>query len=203
MRTKRCVDATFHTQCQLIIHGIRNPLSVLIVSKFIFQGSAKCSNICCAEGSSEPFQPRSKIILEKTSQTSGVGKNFRVRTFQVDWYNNYPWITLCATSNLVFCYYCRKIKQKGLSTLSSKQEKAFTVDGFGNWKKALQRFKEHESSQGHKESMEKHILMRQPSVASQLTTQLKTSQALHRRLLEKEISSIKYLLRQGMPLRGK
>ena len=45
--------------------------------------------------------------------------------------------------------------------------------------------------------------MRQPSVTSQLTTELKTSQALHRGLLEKEISSIKYLLRQGMTLRGK
>ena len=48
-------------------------------TKFIFQGSAKCKNICCAElDSSEPFQPRSKTILEKTSQASGVGKNFRV-----------------------------------------------------------------------------------------------------------------------------
>ena len=88
-------------------------------------------------------------------------------------------------------------------TFSSKQEKAFTLDGFGNWKKALQRFKEHESSQCHKESMDKIILMHQPSVASKLATELENSQALHRTLLKKEISSIKYLLRQGMPLRGK
>lgn len=95
------------------------------------------------------------------------------------------------------------MKRKGLLTLSSKQEKAFTVDGFGNWKKALQRFKEHERSEGHRESMEKHNLMRQPSVASKLATEIENSQALHRILLKKEISSIKYLLRQGMPLRGK
>ena len=67
-------------------------------TKFIFQGSAKCKNICCAEDSSEPFQPRSKTTLEKTSQASGVGKHFRVRTFQVVWYNNYSWITLCGTT---------------------------------------------------------------------------------------------------------
>lgn len=66
-----------------------------LYTKFIFQGGAKCTNICCAEDSNEPFQPRSKSILEKTSQASGVGKNLRVRTFQADWYNNYPWITLC------------------------------------------------------------------------------------------------------------
>lgn len=95
------------------------------------------------------------------------------------------------------------MKRKGLLTLSSKQENAFTIDGFGNWKKALQRFKEHESSQGHRESMEKFILMRQPSISSQLATELEKNQALHRKLLKKEISSIKYLLRQGMPLRGK
>ena len=51
--------------------------------------------------------------------------------------------------------------------------------------------------------MEKIILMHQPSVASKLATELENSQALHRTLLKKEISSIKYLLRQGMPLRGK
>ena len=44
--------------------------------------------------------------------------------------------------------------------------------------------------------------MRQPSVTSQLATEFKTSQALHRRLLEKETSSIKYLLRQGMVRTG-
>jgi hypothetical protein len=52
-------------------------------TKFIFQGCTKCKNICCAEDSSEPFQPRSKTILEKTSQASGVGKNFQVRTFKL------------------------------------------------------------------------------------------------------------------------
>ena len=87
--------------------------------------------------------------------------------------------------------------------MSSNPEKAFTVDGFTNWEKALQRFKEHKSSQGHKESMEKHILMCQRSVANQLATELEKSQALHRLLLKKEISSIKYLLRQGIALRVK
>ena len=120
-----------------------------------------------------------KLSWKKTSQASGVRENFRVRTFQVVWYNNYSWITLCGTSYLVFCHYCRKAKRKGLLTFSSKQEKAFTLDGFGNWKKTLRRFKEHESSQCHKESMEKIILMHQPSVASKLATELENSQALH------------------------
>ena len=116
-------------------------------------------------------------LFNRAHHVSGTGKNFRVRTVQVDWYNNYPWITFCGTSNLVFCQYCRKIKQKGLLTLSSKQTNALAVDGFGTLKKALQRFKEHRSSQDHRESMEKHILMRKPSVDSQLPTELKRTQA--------------------------
>lgn len=176
--------------------------SIIILYYLFFQGISECTNLCCAEDSSEPFQPVCKNILAKTSYASGQGKNFRLRTFQADWYDSFPWITLCCTSNTVFCYYCRKMKNKGVLTFSSTQESTFIQGGFHNWKKALQRFKEHETSQAHRESMEKHILMRQPSVASQLAIQLENSQALHRSLLKKEISSIKYLLRQGMPLRG-
>ena len=41
------------------------------------------------------------------------------------------------------------MKRKGLLTFSSKQESAFIEDGFNNWKKALERFKKHETSQAH------------------------------------------------------
>ena len=150
----------------------------------------------------EPFQPRDEETLTSTSQATGTGKNFRRRTFQPDWYNSYPWISLCPTNKSVFCYYCRTMKQKGLLTFSSRQESVFSESGFKNWKKALERFKDHKASQAHRESIENQRLLHQPSVASQLETQLATAQALHRTLFEKELSSIRYLLRQGMPWRG-
>ena len=70
----------------MLANHIWNRESGLIISKFNFQGlSAKCLNICCVEDSTEPIQPRSKSILEKTPQTSGAGKNLRAKTFQVNW----------------------------------------------------------------------------------------------------------------------
>lgn len=152
---------------------------------------------------SEQYQPRSEDVLAKTSHSSGEGKNFRHRTFQADWYDQYPWLTFCSTTNSVFCFVCRKAKQHGLLTFSARQKDLFVQSGFKNWKKALQRFKEHEASHAHRESTQKLRLVRQPSVANQLSTQLQTTQAMHRDLIEKELSSIRYLVRQGMALRGK
>ena len=76
------------------------------------------------------------------------------------------------------------------------------MTGFDNWKKAKWRFKEHELSQLHTESTVKIKLLQQPSVASQLSKQLTSDQVKRREMLLKLLSSIKYLVRQGLALRG-
>ena len=48
-----------------------------------------------------------------------------------------------------FCFYCRFSTSRKLVTFSSKAEEAFTVTGFSNWKKAVQKFNEHEKVAMH------------------------------------------------------
>ena len=57
-------------------------------------------------------------------------------------------------------------------------------------------------SNAHKESLLRIELMEQPTVLSQLNTQLKKDQAARRELLMITLTSLQYLVRQGLPIRG-
>ena len=87
--------------------------------------------------------------------------------------------------------------------LSKKAELAFSTNGFQTWKNATQAFRKHESSKSHKEAVIKWMhYTKSKSVASQLVAQHDVEQKSARTCLLKIISTIKYLARQGLPLRG-
>ena len=72
-----------------------------------------------------------------------------------------------------------------------------------NWKKALQRFIEHEQSDMHHEAVEK-LAAKASSVhmGAQLSRIKATEMAFHKSMLIKVLSCIRYLGRQGLALRG-
>ena len=104
----------------------------------------------------------------------------------------------------MFCFSCcSAVSKKGLVSTrnqASKGHEAFVVNGYENWKKAKQRFREHESSQLHIEAVAKLLSLRNPSVASQLSNQIAVDQNHRRLMLVKLLSSI--LARQGLAFRG-
>ena len=79
----------------------------------------------------------------------------------------------------------------------------FINNGFANWKKALQRFLEHEKSDTHREAVEK-LAAKDSSVhiGAQLSSIKATEMAFHRSMLMKVLSCIRYLGRQGLVLWG-
>ena len=78
------------------------------------------------------------------------------RKIQSSWYKKYPWITVCSMQFRIFCRLCCGAKQQGLLTNGEHLLiSSFINNGFANWKKALQRFTEHERSDIHKEAVEK------------------------------------------------
>ena len=85
---------------------------------------------------------------------------------------------------------------------SKKYDSAFIKEGFCNWKKARERFERHEKSESHKEAVLKLKSMQAPSVIAQLSTHACRDQAEHRSMLLKQLHSLRYLLRQGLPIRG-
>ena len=98
--------------------------------------------------------------------------------------------------------YCRYCSSKVLS-LAKKGEDAFVDTGFDNWKKALEKFVQHSQSDLHKEAVLKiELSTQQDNVYSLLNTQTMADQKVRRQMLLLQLSSLKYLLRQGLAIRG-
>ena len=74
-------------------------------------------------------------------------------SFQPSWFDKWPWLHYCEDSNSVFCFTCMKacLESKLYSSLNA--ESAFTSPGFTNWKKASERFNNHEALKCHKEAV--------------------------------------------------
>ena len=92
----------------------------------------------------------------------------------------------------------------GNKTFSKRQSNTTFLDtGFKSWNKAIERFNEHERSQMHKEAILK-LSMKHSStdIGAQLHTQCEDRRHFHREMLMKLLSSIRYLSRQGLALRG-
>ena len=91
---------------------------------------------------------------------------------------------------------------------SNKAEDAFTKIGYTNWKKALEKnkgFAKHQASDCHKEATERLITAHTTAKGDIAYLIDENSQAIkqnNREMLLKILSSIRYLARQSLPLRG-
>ncbi|XP_066265791.1 zinc finger MYM-type protein 1-like [Branchiostoma lanceolatum] len=156
--------------------------------------SADCDCKGCAATGPTAFQPKDDAVLSAFKRGG--------RRFLSDWYEDREWITLCTKQNKVFCAPCRYAKQNKLITFSGHKENAFTTTGFNNYKKGPEKFDTHEGSDAHGEAVMKCTALTGQSIVSQLNSQVAEQQQLHRNGLIKQISALRYLLRQGLPIRG-
>lgn len=154
----------------------------------------QCSSECCDEDLREPYHPNISCIRTKRKQ----GK--QSRSFQGVWFDEHKWLTFCVTRKKAYCYYCRTGAARGL--INAGKCGAFVFVGFDNWKKAKERFREHERSQVHREACMKFQSLEQPSIAARLSNQVLKDQKQKREMLMKELTSLRYLARQGLAIRG-
>ena len=150
---------------------------------------SSCHSRCCSESSDadKPFQPSiSYAMLSKKQQ----GK--RTRHFKISWYKSYKWLHYCTSQHKVLCFFCRKACKLKLISCNKRRQDAFVSLGFKNWKKYIEKFKEHEKSQMHVESCFKLNALCRPSVATQLSAQILQQQCFHRKMLLKVLSILFY-----------
>ena len=69
---------------------------------------------------------------------------------------------------------------------------AFVEDGFSNWKKATQRFREHEKSVMHHEALMKLAAQSSTSISTQLSSQREQDQKFNCTILLKLLSCIRF-----------
>lgn len=146
-----------------------------------------CSSECCSMQLDSPFHPVMSFSGTKRLQ----GK--QARTFCGSWFAEHKWLTFCVSKNVVFCFYCRLAVTKSLLTFSKRSESTFTSKGFSNWKKARLKFRQHEQNKLHAEACAAYKALQRPSITSQLSLQAHREQEIHRELLMKQLSSLKYL----------
>jgi len=128
------------------------------------------------------------------------------RKCQAKWFIDHRWLHYCEDKDAVFCYLCVKashmVQKHDLSWFNSA-EPAFVVTGFKNWKKATERFRDHEKSNFHCKNVEMIFLREKTeTVTAQLDKNLRREQEEARICLRTVISSIRYLCRSGNALRG-
>ena len=125
------------------------------------------------------------------------------RAFQHSWFAKWKWLHYEEDMDKAFCYNCiQAYKEDKLR--ASNLELAFISKGFNNWKDASVKFKEHESSNCHKDSM--IVTVDLPSsvkdIAETLQRELTKLKSENRQMLLKILSNIRFLARQSIAIRG-
>ena len=111
--------------------------------------------------------------------------------------------SVCTSKYRVYCATCRAANDQGL--LNQKCIKsAFIHEGFHNWRKALEKFREHEASIMHKVATQNLAAKaRSIGVNTQLSDQLGHDQKYHRSMFMKLLHSIQlFLPHQELPFHG-
>ena len=141
-----------------------------------------------------PNQPPAKTIPKMK------GKNERVSSFMDSWYQRYPWIHFCPERQAILCFHCARAYESGKAR---EQEEAFTHKGMKNWRKALQKCKDHDKSDLHIANLPAS----DRKVGSRLITEVisnaeQSAQEKAQTSLKSIITSIQFLAKQGLALRG-
>ncbi len=155
--------------------------------------ATSCAGPCCSTPE-KAFQPNDQQTLALLT--------VKKRNFQPQWYRQFPWLTVCISSKKAYCLYCRYAVQQSLMVFSKMGEKAFTEDGFQNWRKALEKFRSHEGSHTHREAKLKWMARGNPTIESRISSQVAQQQSLRRQGLLIQLRAVVYLTRQGIALRG-
>ena len=146
-----------------------------------------------------PNQSRSSSVLDRTKQIRGSKKCQQSRSVSTSWFT---WLSLCESRNVLLCFYCFTARRKQLLTFSKKMDDAFSRTGFSNWKKAIERFKQHEKSQSHSEAVLIVQSVETVNVRAILDSSHKKLQLARQQTLIKHLLSLQYLVRQGLAVRG-
>ena len=157
---------------------------------------------------SEPSQPdESFSSIDQTQPRQSHLKSFpqtlfgtQKRSFNSGWYNRFKWLEYDSQKDAAFCHSCRVVS----GTVNLNGEPAFIHSGYRNWKKATSYFTTHERSESDKSAIARLASTRHSTnVYAMLNAQNDKERNENLECLRVIFSSIRYLARQGLPLRKK
>ena len=145
----------------------------------------------------KPYQPADineypRQVLEK-----------RTLKFQKSWYSQYKWIHFEPKLGGILCYECAVARKMQLISINKRQDGAFILRGFSNWRKALEKMKSHENSDTHKLALNNRIIhLNKQTIDTRISSQLKGDQIEARKMLLKIVTSLRFIAERGLAARG-
>ncbi|MGH0136753.1 UNVERIFIED_CONTAM: hypothetical protein FKN15_016867 [Acipenser sinensis] len=125
------------------------------------------------------------------------------RHFREEWIRTYNWLMYDEEKNKALCKTCSTCEKQNMFTFSTKKEQTFITVGFDNWKKATERFRNHEKMMCHREATSKmNSLESSVNVSFQISEHNMKQMTQACDALFAIFASIAYLAQQGLALRG-
>lgn len=124
------------------------------------------------------------------------------RKFRIEWFNEYCWLEYSVAIDSAYCFFCRAFYK------SEKMDDSFTIKGYNNWKKAIERFNIHQKSNVHLESSVKVVEFKKTlcdnsgSISQKLDSQQSKIIAENRKYLVTILETLLFCAKQCIALRG-
>ena len=146
-----------------------------------------------------PNQPKTFTYPQRSFGQKYIVK----RSFQSSWFAHSSWLHYDEKNDLVFCHICMVAYRDGKLN-SANLDKAFITHGFCNWKDATVAFKKHDSSNCRREAIDKVITLPKTTkdIGETLSNKHAEEKEYNRDCLRKILSSLRFLGRQALPIRG-
>ena len=123
-------------------------------------------------------------------------------SFNPCWYESFLWLHYDLGKDVVLCATYISQEKKGSLALSSKKEDTFLSTGCSNWKKALEKFRKHESSHCDLEASTMSVIRETHEDIGEMFRDTLTQEKFeNHQILLKILENVRFLCRQGLPLR--
>lgn len=128
------------------------------------------------------------------------GESF-ARSCRASWFREWKWLEYISDSDGIVCGVCRSAVKSKL--LCPTTDSLFLKDkGFSNWKKATEKIRDHEKSKTHLDATQRLAGLKNTPINALLSDAKAKEQRTARKILELIFSCVRFLGRQGLPLRG-
>ena len=147
----------------------------------------------------EKFHPSKSYVFP----VHKFGSKGEKRQFKPEWCDKYDWLHYDRVADAAFCHPCMKAESEKLFLASTKRAPAFIRTGYTNWKDATGAFSIHSVSRCHKEAIEVLELPRKMGdIGERLSLEHEQEKAKNREMFRRILQNVRFLARQGLPLRG-
>ena len=127
-----------------------------------------------------------------------------LRSFKSAWFERWKWLHYDKDTEKALCLTCWSVVAKKLvHELYDRQTRSdhgiFIKGGFSNWRKATEKFKDHEKSSFHLEAVNKIAALNSTPISALLSDAAAKEQNTARVALQETCKSVRYLGRQSLP----